>query len=115
MKLSALASAAGLLPLVTGAPSAKPIILRNLAVPRYFGAAANTTFLFNDKNYTEVISTQVSQWPQRRRMCMRVSATDRARTCPQFSIFTPENESEFVLRCAGRTVPAVADRRRAWQ
>ncbi|KIP04450.1 glycoside hydrolase family 10 protein [Phlebiopsis gigantea 11061_1 CR5-6] len=60
MKLATLAMAVGLLPLVAGAPTAKPIILRNLAAPRYFGAAANTTFLFNDKNYTEVISTQVA-------------------------------------------------------
>lgn len=35
------------------------IILRNLAQPRFFGAAANTTFLFHDVNYTKVISTQV--------------------------------------------------------
>ena len=43
-------------------PPAKPIILRNLASPRFFGAAANTTFLFNDANYTKVISTQVSDF-----------------------------------------------------
>lgn len=35
------------------------IILRNFAQPRFFGAAANTTFLFHDVNYTKVISTQV--------------------------------------------------------
>lgn len=35
------------------------IILRNLAQPQFFGAAANTTFLFHDVNYTKVISTQV--------------------------------------------------------
>lgn len=60
MKFLALASVVSLLPFVLGAPSTKPIILRNLATPRFFGAAANTTFLFNDKNYTEVISTQVN-------------------------------------------------------
>ena len=59
MKVSGLTGILSLLPFVLGAPSAKPIILRNLAKPRFFGAAANTTFLFNDKNYTEVISTQV--------------------------------------------------------
>ncbi len=37
-----------------------PIILRDLAVPRYFGTAANTSYLFNDKAYTEVASTQVT-------------------------------------------------------
>lgn len=36
------------------------IILRDLAVPRFFGAAANTTFLYHDVNYTKVISTQVT-------------------------------------------------------
>lgn len=35
------------------------VVLRDLADSRFFGAAANTTFLFHDKNYTEVISTQV--------------------------------------------------------
>ena len=40
-------------------PSTRPIILRDLAKPRFFGAAANTSFLFNDKNYTDVISKQV--------------------------------------------------------
>lgn len=42
--------------------SSKNIILRKLAEPRFFGAAANTTFLFNDVNYTKVISTQVSRF-----------------------------------------------------
>lgn len=42
------------------APPAHNIILRNLAKPRFFGAAANTTFLFHDANYTKVIETQVS-------------------------------------------------------
>ena len=60
MKVPTLAAAAALLPFAFAAPSAKPIILRDLAKPRFFGAAANTTFLFNDKNYTKVISTQVS-------------------------------------------------------
>ncbi len=42
------------------APSpSQNIILRDLAVPRFFGAAANTTFLFHDVNYTKVIETQV--------------------------------------------------------
>ncbi|GJE94193.1 glycoside hydrolase family 10 protein [Phanerochaete sordida] len=70
MKVSTLFAAAALLPFALAAPSAKPIILRDLAKPRFFGAAANTTFLFNDKNYTNVISTQ-------------------------FSIFTPENEMKW--------------------
>ncbi|PSR75767.1 hypothetical protein PHLCEN_2v8884 [Hermanssonia centrifuga] len=53
------------------APSpSQNIILRDLAVPRFFGAAANTTFLFHDVNYTKVIETQ-------------------------FSIFTPENEMKW--------------------
>ncbi|EJC99117.1 uncharacterized protein FOMMEDRAFT_142779 [Fomitiporia mediterranea MF3/22] len=51
-------------------PDSHGIILRDLAVPRFFGAAANTTFLFHDANYTKVISTQ-------------------------FSIFTPENEMKW--------------------
>ncbi|KAL0575833.1 hypothetical protein V5O48_006141 [Marasmius crinis-equi] len=46
------------------------IILRNLAKPRFFGAAANTTFLFHDQNYTRLAETQ-------------------------FSIFTPENEMKW--------------------
>lgn len=35
------------------------IRLRDLALPRFFGTAANTTFLFNDQNYTEVAKSQV--------------------------------------------------------
>jgi len=54
----------------TNCLGASPIILRKLAAPLFVGAAANTTFLFNDKNYTEVIDTQ-------------------------FSIFTPENEMKW--------------------
>ncbi|KAF9259234.1 glycoside hydrolase [Marasmius fiardii PR-910] len=46
------------------------IILRDLAAPRFFGAAANTTFLFNDQNYTRLAETQ-------------------------FSIFTPEREMKW--------------------
>ncbi|KAL5522907.1 hypothetical protein ACEPAF_1174 [Sanghuangporus sanghuang] len=38
----------------------RPIIIRNLARPRYFGTAANTTFLYNDQAYTQIISTQFS-------------------------------------------------------
>ncbi|KAL5522844.1 hypothetical protein ACEPAG_8862 [Sanghuangporus baumii] len=38
----------------------RPIIIRNLARPRYFGTAANTTFLYNDQAYTRIISTQYS-------------------------------------------------------
>jgi len=54
----------------TSAPSSEGIILRRDALPRYFGAAANTTFLFHDQNYTKVIFTQ-------------------------FSAFTPENEMKW--------------------
>ncbi|PAV15528.1 glycosyl hydrolase family 10 [Pyrrhoderma noxium] len=46
------------------------IIIRNLAKPRFFGAAANTNFLFKDENYTKIISKQ-------------------------YSIFTPENEMKW--------------------
>ncbi|EKM60491.1 glycoside hydrolase family 10 protein [Phanerochaete carnosa HHB-10118-sp] len=70
MKVSTLSTGVVLLPLVLAAPATQPIILRNLAVPRFFGAAANTSWLYHDKNYTEVISTQ-------------------------FSIFTPENEMKW--------------------
>ncbi|KLO13398.1 glycoside hydrolase [Schizopora paradoxa] len=60
--------------LASAAPSPTPnpnnIILRDLATPRFFGAAANTSWLYHDKNYTEVISKQ-------------------------FSIFTPENEMKW--------------------
>ncbi|KAI0697872.1 glycoside hydrolase superfamily [Cytidiella melzeri] len=52
------------------AASSTNIILKNLALPRYFGAAMNTTFLFNDKAYTKLIDTQ-------------------------FSAFTPENEMKW--------------------
>ena len=87
MKVSTLAAAVAVLPFALAAPSAKPIILRDLAVPRFFGAAANTTFLFNDKNYTKVISTQVSE------VIAKLSSV--MFTCMrQFSIFTPENESK---------------------
>lgn len=41
------------------AAASSPIILRNLAEPRFFGAAANTTFLFHDQNYTQLAETQV--------------------------------------------------------
>lgn len=34
--------------------------IRTAAAPRFFGAAANTGFLFIDKNYTKVARTQVS-------------------------------------------------------
>ncbi|KAF9257616.1 glycoside hydrolase [Marasmius fiardii PR-910] len=54
----------------TPTSSGGSIILRDLAVPRFFGAAANTTFLFNDQNYTRLAETQ-------------------------FSIFTPENEMKW--------------------
>ena len=62
MKTQVLAVVLALLPLALGAPTTKSqqIILRDVAEPRFFGAAANTTFLYHDKNYTEVISTQVS-------------------------------------------------------
>ena len=40
--------------------SSRGIILRDLAAPRFFGAAANTSWLYHDVNYTKVISTQVS-------------------------------------------------------
>lgn len=53
------AAAAVLLQSVVGAPNARPLRLRDVAKPRFFGAAANTTFLFSDKKYTDVISTQV--------------------------------------------------------
>lgn len=39
------------------------IIIRNLAKPRFFGAAANTNFLFKDENYTKIISKQVNILP----------------------------------------------------
>lgn len=45
----------------TKPPTTTAIILRDLARPRFFGAAANTSFLFQDKNYTNVISKQVSR------------------------------------------------------
>ncbi|KAL5481163.1 hypothetical protein ACEPAI_10104 [Sanghuangporus weigelae] len=48
----------------------RPIIIRNLAGPRYFGTAANTMFLYNDQAYTRIISTQ-------------------------FSMMTPENEMKW--------------------
>ncbi|OCB91731.1 hypothetical protein A7U60_g1009 [Sanghuangporus baumii] len=51
----------------------RPIIIRNLARPRYFGTAANTTFLYNDQAYTQIISTQ-------------------------FSMMTPENDSMNFLK-----------------
>lgn len=73
-------------------PSGSNIILRKLASPRFFGAAANTTFLFNDANYTKVISTQVSH-------SVSYIATE-TEDISQFSIFTPENESEcFIPSC----------------
>ncbi|KAI0087840.1 glycoside hydrolase superfamily [Irpex rosettiformis] len=50
--------------------SSQNIILRDLARPRYFGAAMNTTFLFHDQAYTKLIQTQ-------------------------FSAFTPENEMKW--------------------
>jgi endo-1,4-beta-xylanase len=40
-------------------PAQPPVILRDLAKPRWFGTAANTSWLFNDANYTEVAKTQV--------------------------------------------------------
>ncbi|KAG7091702.1 hypothetical protein E1B28_008105 [Marasmius oreades] len=54
----------------TSAPDSGEISLRDLAEPRFFGAAANTTFLFHDQNYTRLAETQ-------------------------FSIFTPENEMKW--------------------
>ncbi|PVF96555.1 glycoside hydrolase [Serendipita vermifera] len=50
--------------------AAEGIPIRELAKPRFFGTAANTTFLFNDKVYTQLAQTQ-------------------------FSIFTPENELKW--------------------
>ncbi|KAF5344421.1 hypothetical protein D9758_015476 [Tetrapyrgos nigripes] len=50
-------------------PSTTPV-LRDLAEPRFFGAALNTTFLFADKKYTQLARTQ-------------------------FSIFTPEDEMKW--------------------
>lgn len=35
------------------------IHIKEVAIPRFFGAAANTTFLFVDKNYTRLAETQV--------------------------------------------------------
>ena len=70
-------------------PGTDGIILRDLAGSRFFGTAANTTFLFNDKNYTEVISTQVRR-PQLLHGRVRLLIS----TPFQYSIFTPENESE---------------------
>ncbi|KAK1216817.1 hypothetical protein PQX77_020550 [Marasmius sp. AFHP31] len=49
--------------------SAAKIILKDLAKPRFFGTAANTSYLFHDRNYTRVAATQ-------------------------FSIFTPEDEND---------------------
>jgi len=53
-------------------PSDAPIIIKDLAAPRYFGAAANTSWLFVDQNYTDIVKTQ-------------------------FSIFTPENEMKWEM------------------
>ena len=44
---------------VQNSTSSRNIILRDLALPRYFGAAMNTTFLFHDQAYTKLIQTQV--------------------------------------------------------
>lgn len=64
------------------------IVLRNLAEPRFFGAAANTTFLLHDVAYTKLISTQVST---------SFSIVSSPMACwihlLKFSIFTAENES----------------------
>ncbi|ESK87274.1 glycosyl hydrolase family 10 [Moniliophthora roreri MCA 2997] len=53
-----------------GGPVHGNVVLKDLAKPRFFGAAANTTFLFNDEKYTEIAEKQ-------------------------FSIFTPENEMKW--------------------
>ena len=68
-------------------PAEKGIVLRNLANTRFFGAAANTSFLYIDKNYTRIISTQVC-----RLSC--TIAREANWLFLQYSIFTPENESE---------------------
>ncbi|KAK7032532.1 hypothetical protein VNI00_012930 [Paramarasmius palmivorus] len=52
-------------------PLQENILLKDLSKPRFFGAAANTTFLFDDQQYTRIVETQ------------------------QFSIFTPENEMKW--------------------
>ncbi|KAK7054385.1 hypothetical protein VNI00_003579 [Paramarasmius palmivorus] len=54
-----------LLPFASGT-----LVLRDLAVPRFFGAAINTSFLFADEKYTQLAQTQ-------------------------FSIFTPEIEMKW--------------------
>ncbi|KAJ7587413.1 glycoside hydrolase superfamily [Mycena floridula] len=51
------------------------VVLRQAALPKLVGAAANTTFLFHDANYTKVIDSQAS--------------------ILLFSIFTPENEMKW--------------------
>lgn len=61
MKVSTFSAIAALLSFAFAAPSVKPIILRDLAKPRFFGAAANTTFLYNDKNYGPQFSIMVVQ------------------------------------------------------
>ena len=36
-----------------------PIYIKDLALPRYFGTAANTSWLYVDQNYTNIAKTQV--------------------------------------------------------
>jgi hypothetical protein len=74
-------------------PPREPI-LRNLAFPRYFGAAANTTFLHSDVEYTRLATKHV-------RPCDFMSSETKAKNL-QFSMFTPENESTCLsLHTAG--------------
>ena len=87
--LGVVLGAAGLSQAAAASHPSSNIILRKLASPRFFGAAANTTFLFNDANYTKVISTQVGCFARADLQCI-------LKILLQFSIFTPENESEHI-------------------
>ena len=72
-------------------PGTNGTVLRDLAGSRFYGAAANTSFLFVDPVYTEVISTQVRL--SQLFVLHQKTAAD-FKVIPKYSIFTCENESE---------------------